>query len=87
MCLFSLISLDHKAESILKTDDEACNLDMFKVIELGPFGSRIDQGLIEDLDEIPEGYEVIAVDDEDHPSSVYIEPYCASAEPFRENLI
>ena len=48
---------------------------MFRVIELGPFGSRIYRGLVEDLDEIPEGYEVTAVDDEDHPSSVYIEPY------------
>ncbi len=74
-CLFSLLSLDHRAESNLKTDDEADNLDMIRVIELGPFGSRIDRGLIEDLDEIPEGYVSIAVDDEDHPSSVYIEPH------------
>jgi hypothetical protein len=47
---------------------------MLRVIELGPFGSRIFRGLIEDLDEIPEGYRVAAVDNEDHPSNVYIEP-------------
>ncbi len=48
---------------------------MIRVIELGPFGSRIDRGLIKDFDEIPEGYVAIAVDDDDYPSSVYIEPY------------
>jgi len=73
--LFSLFSLVYRAESNLKTDDEADNPDMIRVIELGPFGSRIDRGLIEDLDEIPEGYVAIAVDDENYPSSVYIEPH------------
>lgn len=48
---------------------------MIRVIELGPFGSRIDRGLIKDLDEIPEDYVAIAVDDEDYPSRVFIEPH------------
>jgi hypothetical protein len=48
---------------------------MIRIIELGPFGSRIDRGLVESLDEIPKGYTVSDVDDEDSPSRVYIEPY------------
>jgi hypothetical protein len=47
---------------------------MIRVIELGPFGSRIDRGQINDLDEIPKGYIVKSLDKEDYPSIVCIEP-------------
>ena len=47
---------------------------MIRVIELGPFGSRIDRGVINDLDELPEGYLVREIDEKDDLSSVYIEP-------------
>ena len=30
---------------------------MIRVIELGPFGCRIDRGTLKSLDDIPEGYE------------------------------
>jgi len=49
---------------------------MIKVIELGPFGSRIDRGLAEDLDDIPEGYVVKwAEASEDDVTRVIIEPH------------
>ena len=65
----------HNTGSTLITDDYLEKLDMIRVIELGPFGSRIDRGLIKDLDEIPEGYVATAVDDEDYPLKVFIEPH------------
>ena len=44
------------------------------VIELGPFGCRIDRGIAEDLDDLPEGYEVKRTETKDHTVIVYIEP-------------
>jgi hypothetical protein len=49
---------------------------MIKVVELGPFGSRIDHGLIEDLDEIPENYSIRWTEETgDKITKVVIEPY------------
>jgi hypothetical protein len=32
-----------------------------RLVELGPFGCRIDRGTVEDLQDIPEGYETRSV--------------------------
>ena len=48
---------------------------MIRVVELGPFESRIDRGLIEALDYIPRGFVIKYMDDEDSSSTVYVEPY------------
>lgn len=50
-------------------------LEMIRVVELGPFESRIDRGHVEALDDIPKGFVIKYMDDEDSPSTVYIEPY------------
>ena len=47
---------------------------VIKVIELGPFGYRIDRGIVEDLDDLPEGYEVRRTEGKDDTVIVYIEP-------------
>ena len=44
------------------------------VIELSPFGCRIDRGIAEDLDDLPEGYEVKRTEGKDDTMIVYIEP-------------
>jgi hypothetical protein len=46
----------------------------YRVIELGPFGSRIFRGTAENLRDIPVGYEAIRVEDRRHSSTVYVEP-------------
>ena len=45
-----------------------------RLIELGPFGCRIDRGTVDSLQDIPEGYETKGVTV--HPESVtaFIEP-------------
>jgi hypothetical protein len=45
-----------------------------RVIELGPFGSRIFRGTAENLRDIPRGYEAIRVEDKSHSATVYVEP-------------
>ncbi|HUS77267.1 MAG TPA: hypothetical protein VM050_01190 [Patescibacteria group bacterium] len=45
-----------------------------RVVELGPFGCRIDRGTIPDLSHLPEGYEVKNVTDELNAMTVYVEP-------------
>ena len=44
---------------------------MMRVIELGPFGSRIDRGIINNLNEIPKDYVIKTVDDKESLSKVY----------------
>jgi hypothetical protein len=46
----------------------------YRVIELGPFGSRIFRGTAENLEDIPEGYETIRVEDKRRSATVYVEP-------------
>lgn len=47
---------------------------MIKVIEIGPFGCRIDRGTLEDLEDIPEGYEAKRIEDGTESLIVYVEP-------------
>ncbi len=51
----------------------------YRVIELGPFGSRIFRGTAESLEDIPRGYETIRVEDKRHSATVYVEPIHAVA--------
>ena len=46
----------------------------FRIIELGPFGSRIFRGTAENLTDIPLGYEAIRVVEKNHTATVYVEP-------------
>jgi len=57
----------------------------YRVVELGPFGSRIFRGTAENLKDIfrgtaenlkdiPMGYEAIRVEDKRHSATVYVEP-------------
>jgi len=43
---------------------------MISVIELGPFGCRINRGTLKSLDEIREGYKAERI--ENHPNSVIV---------------
>ena len=72
---FSPLSLVHGAGSFLNGEEWFGVFGMIRVVELGPFESRIDRGLVEALDDIPRGYVIKHMDDEDSPSTVYIEPY------------
>ena len=47
---------------------------VYRVVELGPFGSRIYRGIAETLKDIPLGYEAIRVKDVRPPATVYVEP-------------
>lgn len=44
-----------------------------KVVEYGPFGCTLDRGVIESMDQIPEGYCVVRVQSDDS-LTVYINP-------------
>ena len=46
----------------------------YRVIELGPFGSRIFRGTAENLKDIPTGYDAIRVEDKRDSATVYVEP-------------
>ena len=46
----------------------------YRVIELGPFGSRIFRGTAKELKDIPRGYEAIRVENQRHSATVYVEP-------------
>jgi len=45
-----------------------------RFVELGPFGCRIDRGTAEDLDHVPEGYEIRDIETSSEIITVYIEP-------------
>jgi hypothetical protein len=45
-----------------------------RLVELGPFGCRIDRGTVEDLLDIPEGYETRNVIVDLDSVTVFIEP-------------
>lgn len=45
-----------------------------RIIELGPFGCRIDRGTTEDIEDVPEGYEVKSIETGSDKITVYIEP-------------
>lgn len=45
-----------------------------RLIELGPFGSRIDRGSAKDLRDLPLGYEAKKIEDAPDEVIVYIEP-------------
>ena len=47
---------------------------MYRIVELGPFGSRINHGTVEDMGQIPKNFEVTRVDDGSEITTVYIEP-------------
>ena len=44
-----------------------------KVVECGPFGCMLDRGVIQSMDQIPEGYYVVRVQADDY-LTVYIGP-------------
>lgn len=44
-----------------------------KLVEYGPFGCRLERGTIENMEDIPDGYDVVKVEiDED--VTVYLDP-------------
>jgi len=45
-----------------------------RLIELGPFGCRIDRGHVKDLRDLPVGYEAKRIEDAPDAMIVYIEP-------------
>ena len=45
-----------------------------RLVELGPFGCRIDRGTVEDLQDIPEGYETRSVIVDLDSVTAFIEP-------------
>ena len=45
-----------------------------RVFELGPFGSRIDRGTINGLEDLPEGYDTISIEKRSDTVTVIIEP-------------
>lgn len=47
---------------------------VIKVIELGPFGCRIDRGTAESLKDLPEGYEAKRIQNDLDAMVVYVEP-------------
>ena len=46
----------------------------FRVIELGPFGSRINRGTIRSLKDLPEGFEAKRIEGDLESKTVFIEP-------------
>jgi hypothetical protein len=47
---------------------------VYRVVELGPFGSKIYRGIAETLNDIPMGYEAIRIVDLRPSATVYVEP-------------
>jgi len=47
---------------------------MIRIIELGPFGCRINRGTIEGLEDIPEGYKAKSIEKGPDSITVYVEP-------------
>jgi hypothetical protein len=46
---------------------------LIKVVELGPFGCRIDRGEVEDISRIPKDLRVSGIEETD-VTTVYVEP-------------
>jgi hypothetical protein len=46
---------------------------LIKVVELGPFGCRIDRGEVEDISRIPKDLRVSGIEEAD-VTTVYVEP-------------
>jgi hypothetical protein len=46
---------------------------LIKVVELGPFGCRIDRGEVEDISHIPKDLRVSGIEETD-VTTVYVEP-------------
>jgi hypothetical protein len=51
----------------------------YKLIEMGPFGSRILRGTVDTLNDIPPGYKTIRVKMQNLLTTIYIEPYTIEA--------
>ena len=49
-------------------------VEMIRIVELGPFGCRIDRGIAESLEDLPEGYEAKGFEDGPDDVTVYVEP-------------
>jgi len=45
-----------------------------RLVELGPFGCRIERGTAEDIENVPEGYDVRSIETCLDVITVYIEP-------------
>ena len=45
-----------------------------QIVELGPFGSRINRGHTENIEDIPEGYKAVMIEPKLDGIIVYIEP-------------
>ncbi len=50
-----------------------------RLIELGPFGCRIDHGTVDSLQDIPEGYETKGVTVDPESVTAFIEPVTLKA--------
>ena len=62
----------------IKTEPKLDQVIMgYRVVELGPFGSRIFRETAESLKDLPRGYEAIRVEDKRHFPTVYVEPILA----------
>ncbi len=47
---------------------------VIQLVELGPFGCRINRGQIENIEDIPENYKVVSIKARSDCVIVYIEP-------------
>jgi hypothetical protein len=47
---------------------------MFRLVEMGPFGCRIERGKTQSLEELPEGFEISERGPSTNTDIVYIEP-------------
>ena len=73
MGVLSVSSQDHRTGSSLTTGQLSSSvMPLYKVIELGPFGCRIERQSTKSLENIPKGYQVMDVSYEKW--TIYIEP-------------
>ena len=47
-----------------------------QLVELGPFGCRINRGQTKNIEDIPEGYKAVSIKAKSDCIIVYIEPIC-----------
>jgi hypothetical protein len=47
---------------------------MIRIIEIGPFGSKIDRGKTNSLEDLPDGYEIKKIEDKKGIITIYVEP-------------
>jgi len=47
---------------------------VIQLVELGPFGCRINRGQTENIEDVPEGYKVVSIKTRSDCIIVYIEP-------------